>query len=120
MSETYHRVVEAGKVEERAMLPFIVNRWPVFVCREEGKLHVLINRCTHAASALAPEGRVRRGSVMCPLHGARFKLDTGVCLGANYKPLMVFPFRETDDGWIEVAVPDAAPGAEHLPVRPMA
>lgn len=118
MSESYHRVIKAAEVEERAMLPFIVNRWPVFVSREEGRIHVLINRCSHAASALAPEGRVRRGSVMCPLHGARFKLDTGECLGgAGYKPLMIFPFREDAEGWIEVAVPDAAPGAEHLPVK---
>lgn len=121
MSETYHRVVAAAEVGERALLPFVVNRWPLFICREEGRLHVLINRCTHAASAFAPEGKVRRGSVMCPLHGARFKLDTGENLGdAGYKPLMLFPFRETEDGWIEVAVPDQAPGAEHLPVKPLA
>lgn len=120
MSETYHRVVRADEVGEKAMLPFIVNRWPVFITREEGRLHVLINRCTHAASMLAPEGRVRRGSVMCPLHGARFRLDTGACMGgADYRPLRLFPFRETGDGWIEVAVPDEAPGAEHLPIKPL-
>lgn len=120
MSETYHRVVEASEIAEKAMLPFIVNSWPIFLCREEGQIHAIINRCTHAASELAPGGRVRRGSVMCPLHGARFKLDTGECLGgAGYKPLMLFPWREAADGWIEVAVPDAAPGMEHLPVKPL-
>lgn len=120
MSEHYHRVVKAVEVDEKALLPFVVNRWPVVISREEGQLHVLINRCTHAASALAPEGKVRRGSIMCPLHGARFKLDTGECLGgASYKPLKLFPFRETPDGWIEVAVPDEAPGQENLPVKPL-
>ncbi|MFA7440638.1 MAG: Rieske (2Fe-2S) protein [Sphingomonadaceae bacterium] len=120
MSETYHRVVRAEEVAEKAMLPFIVNRWPIFLTRDEGKIHAVINRCTHAASELAPSGRVRRGSVMCPLHGARFKLETGESLGgAGYKPLKLFPWRETEDGWIEVAVPDDAPGAEHLPVKPL-
>lgn len=120
MTDTYHRVVKAGDVEERAMLPFIVNRWPVLVCREDGMIHALINRCSHAAAQLAPEGRVRRGAVMCPLHGARFKLDSGECLGgADYKPLKIFAWREDAEGWIEVAVPDDAPGMEHLPVKPL-
>lgn len=101
------------------MLPFVVNGWPVLVCRDEGKIRALINRCTHAGAHLA-DGRVRRGVVMCPLHGARFNLDTGECLGgASYKPLKRFPWRETADGWIEVAVPDEAPGAEHLPIKPL-
>lgn len=118
MSETYHRVVLAAEVEEKAMLPFIVNRWPVLICREDGDVHAIINRCTHAASELAPGGKVRRGSVMCPLHGARFKLDSGECLGgAGYKPLKIFSWRESEDGWIEVAVPDESPGMEHLPVK---
>ncbi|MEZ5656393.1 MAG: Rieske (2Fe-2S) protein [Sphingobium sp.] len=120
MSETFHRVVKAEEVEDKAMLPFVVNGWPVLVCRDEGSVHAVINRCSHAASQLAPDGRVRRGSVMCPLHGARFKLDNGECLGgAGYKPLKLFPWRQSDDGWIEVAVPDEAPGAEHLPVKPL-
>lgn len=120
MSETYHRVVEAGLVEDRAVLPFIVNGWPVLICRDEGAIHAIINRCTHAAAPIAPDGRVRRGSVMCPLHGARFKLDTGECMGgAGYKPLKIYPWRESADGWIEVAVPDEAPGAEHLPIKPL-
>lgn len=120
MGETFHRVVQASEVEEKAMLPFIVNRWPIFLCREEGELRAIINRCTHAAAELAPGGRVRRGSVMCPLHGARFRLTDGECLGgAGYKPLKLFDWRETADGWIEVAVPDEAPGMEHMPVKPL-
>jgi|GEM_PF-121833 len=120
MSETFHRVAPASDIQEKAMLPFVVNSWPLFLCREEGEVHAIINRCSHAAAALAPGGRVRRGSVMCPLHGARFKLSDGACLGgADYKPLKIFPWRESDDGWIEVAVPDEAPGMEHLPVKPL-
>ena len=120
MSESYHRVVRADEIEERGLHPFIVNRWPVALCREDGVLHAIINRCTHAAAELAPGGRVRRGSIMCPLHGARFKLDNGECLGgANYRNLKIFPLRETDDGWVEISVPDEAPGAEHMPVKPL-
>jgi nitrite reductase/ring-hydroxylating ferredoxin subunit len=120
MAEIYHRVVKADDVGERALLPFIVNGWPVVICRDEGKVHALINRCSHAAAAFTPDGRVRRGMLMCPLHGARFRVDSGECVGGTpYQPLIVYPLRESADGWIEVAVPDAPPGPEHLPVTPL-
>lgn len=120
VTENYHRVVKADEIADRALQAFVVDGWPVLIARDEGKLHALINRCTHQAAALAPDGRVRRGSIMCPLHGARFKLDNGECMGATgYKPLMRFDLRIDADGWIEVAVPDYAPGAEHLPVAPL-
>ena len=118
MNESFHRIVKSEEVEERSALPFIVNGWPVAVCREKGRLYAFINRCTHAAAEFAPGCRIRSGSVMCPLHSARFKLETGENIGgANYKPLKLFPIRESDDGWIEVAVPDEEPGMEHLPVK---
>lgn len=116
MSENFHRAVEAGTLADGSATGVIVNGWPVMLARAEGRLHATIDRCTHAASELST-GRIRRGSVMCPLHGARFELATGKCIGGAYKSLIVFQTRETD-GWIEVAVPDEAPGFEHMPVRP--
>ncbi len=117
MSHSFHRVIMAAAIAEKSLQAFVVNRWPVLVVRDEGRLHALINRCTHQAASFAPDGRVRRGAIMCPLHGARFKLEDGSCMGAvDYKPLMRFELREDAQGWIEVAVPDEAPGPEHLPV----
>ena len=52
---------------------------------------------------------------MCPLHGARFDLATGKCLGGPHAPLRVFPLRSAD-GWLEVAVPDRPPGPDEMPV----
>ena len=59
--------------------------------------------------------RIRRGAVMCPLHGARFELETGRCIGGAYKDLRSFPLR-VSDGMIEVCIPDTAPTIEELPV----
>ena len=53
---------------------------------------------------------------MCPLHGARFEVATGRCIGAAYPDLRTFPVRVNGDGMIEVAVPDAPPGMDELPV----
>jgi nitrite reductase/ring-hydroxylating ferredoxin subunit len=52
---------------------------------------------------------------MCPLHGARFELETGRCIGGAYKDLRSFPLR-VSDGMIEVCIPDTAPTIEELPV----
>ena len=60
-------------------------------------------------------GKVRRGAIMCPLHGARFDLASGRCLGGAYPDLRGFPLR-IEQGVIEVALPDHPPGFDELPV----
>lgn len=115
MSETFHRAAAEADVGENSMIGVVLNGWPIAISRHEGKLYAIIDKCTHANSELSG-GRIRRGSVMCPLHGARFELATGKCIGAAYRPLKTFAVRVTD-GWIEIAVPDEAPGHEHQPVR---
>jgi nitrite reductase/ring-hydroxylating ferredoxin subunit len=85
------------------------------LAKSEGKLFATIDRCTHAASEVST-GRIRRGAVMCPLHGARFELASGRCIGGPYKPLMTFETR-IEGEWVEVAVPEEQPGYEHMPVR---
>jgi nitrite reductase/ring-hydroxylating ferredoxin subunit len=107
----------ASPPAEGTSVAMLANGWPVLVCRADGALHALANRCTHAASPLT-EGRVRRGAIMCPLHGARFELASGRCLGGPYAALRRFPVREVD-GMLVVTVPATAPPPEHLPVLPV-
>ena len=76
---TFHRVVAAAALAEGALHGDVVAGWPVVVVRSEGVVRATINRCTHAASAFAPGGRARRGVLMCPAHGARFRIEDGVC-----------------------------------------
>lgn len=92
-----------------------LNGWHVLVARLEGGFSAFNDRCPHAASPLSG-GRVRRGAIMCPLHGARFDLGTGQCVGGPYAPLRQFEAR-VRDGQVEVALPSEAPGMEDLPVR---
>jgi nitrite reductase/ring-hydroxylating ferredoxin subunit len=114
MTESYHRVLPEADVPRDKPTTTIVNGWPVLICFAEGSFHAVINRCTHAAASF-DGGRVRRTSVMCPLHGARFDLATGKCMGGPYQPLTVFKQRVVD-GWLEVAVPDQAPGPDQMPI----
>lgn len=115
MGESFHRAVKAEEIAEGTAKGVIVNEWPVMIARSDGKIFATIDKCTHAASELST-GRIRRGAVMCPLHGARFELASGRCVGGAYKAILVFETRLVDD-WIEVAVPDEKPGFEHMPVR---
>lgn len=101
---------------EGGLTGLLIEGWPILVSRHAGAVYAVIDQCTHANSPLSG-GRVRRGTVMCPLHGARFDLATGKCLGATYRPLRTFGTRTTE-GWIEVEVPDAPPGAEYTAILP--
>lgn len=102
-------------MREGAIEPVEVNGWSVALARSDGEVRAVINRCTHAAAAFVPGGRVRRGVLMCPAHGARFGLADGRCVGGLYQPLRSFPCREAD-GWIEIETPDAPPGPDERPV----
>jgi nitrite reductase/ring-hydroxylating ferredoxin subunit len=118
MDHSFHRAARADDIIDDKPLGAVVNGWPVLLARSEGKVYATINRCSHAASSLSI-GRIRRGTVMCPLHGARFDLASGRCIGASYQALIIFETR-SDGAWIEVAVPDQPPGLDQKPVRPQA
>ncbi|MDX3899117.1 MAG: Rieske 2Fe-2S domain-containing protein [Sphingobium sp.] len=103
------RMIEASSLPPSQSISLLAGDWPVLVCRTEKGLRAVIDRCSHADTPLAG-GRIRRGRIACPLHGAMFDLDTGTCIGAAYRPLQTFPVAEVDD-WIEVTIPDDPPPA---------
>jgi nitrite reductase/ring-hydroxylating ferredoxin subunit len=115
MTHSFHRAAKIGDIAEGTAIGIVLQDWPVMLAKTEGKVLAAIDRCSHAASELST-GRIRRGAVMCPLHGARFELASGRCIGGAYKALITFETR-LDGEWVEVAVPDEKPGFEHMPVR---
>lgn len=114
MTDTWHPLMAEGDFPEDGKLAAKVAGWFVLVARTDSGLHAVNDRCTHQASRLSG-GRIRRGAVMCPLHGARFEVASGKCLGAAYRDLRTFPLR-VSEGMIEVCVPDAPPAMDELPV----
>ena len=89
--------------------------WNILLAKIDGAYHAFNDRCPHAASMLSP-GRIRRGHIMCPLHGAMFSLATGACAGGGYKDLRRFDVK-VQDGQVAVAVPAIAPGMEDLAIK---
>ncbi|MFM2372750.1 MAG: hypothetical protein RIS85_2472 [Pseudomonadota bacterium] len=114
MSETWHTLIAEGEFPEEGKLAAKVAGWHVLLARTDDGYFAVNDRCTHQA-ALLSTGRIRRGAVMCPLHGARFEMANGRCIGGAYKDLRSFAVR-VESGQIEVCVPDEQPSMEELPV----
>jgi anthranilate 1,2-dioxygenase ferredoxin subunit len=113
---SFHPLIPEADFPEEGKFTAQIGGWNILVCKVDGDFFALNDRCTHAASRLSG-GRVRRGALMCPLHGARFNIATGACIGGPYKGLRTFELRITG-GQIEVAIPDEAPGIEDIALSP--
>ncbi len=73
----------------------------VLVCHTQGKLLAVSNICSHQTKPLV-NGRMRNCAITCPVHGARFNLETGEALNLPAtKPIPTYEVRVVDD-WIEV------------------
>lgn len=114
MSGSWHFLVAEQDFPEDGKLATRIDGWYVLVGRTDEGLFAVNDRCTHQA-ALLSEGRIRRGMIMCPLHGARFELDGGACVGGAYGKLRTFPLRVHESA-IEIFIPDHPPGMDELPV----
>ena len=78
------------------------NTW-VLVCHTDGRLFAVSGVCSHQVKALV-NGRVRHCMITCPVHGARFNLETGAALNLPAtQPIATYELRVVDD-WIEVRV----------------
>ena len=76
----------------------------LLICHTDGQFHIIENRCTHQNMPLSG-GRIRNGYLFCPVHGMRYKLDSGDPLGELSRiPLTRFLSR-IQDGQIQVSLP---------------
>lgn len=60
----------------------------VLLCNTRDRIFAVENQCSHVMEPL-DEGRMRDGWIACPVHGARFDLETGKPLN----PPAIFPIR---------------------------
>ncbi len=76
---------------------------PLLLCHTADRVFAVRNECSHAHEALDC-GRMRGGWISCPVHGARFDLETGEPLNPPAtQPIQTFEVRVVGD-MIEVAV----------------
>ncbi len=78
----------------------------LLVCNSGGDCFVVENRCSHQDEPLTL-GRVRNGYIICPVHGMRYKLESGEPVGRLTRlPIRCFDTRVVD-GAVQVRVSDS-------------
>lgn len=72
----------------------------VALLNDRGRLHAIDDRCPHRGGLLS-EGEVEPGTVVCPLHGWVFELETGAMKGSSVVRLETFIVEEDCEGiWV--------------------
>lgn len=104
MSEVnYTAVAKLEDVPASGSIVIEANGESILLCKSDDQIYAVINRCSHAQEELAC-GRVKYGWIACPVHGARFDLETGEPLNPPaQEPIRTFPVRIVD-GIIEIAI----------------
>ena len=89
-----------------AHVPSATGGFDLILLREGGQVFAYHNECPHAGRPLdyAP-GRflVRDGRLICAVHGATFKVDSGACLGGPCRSGLVALPVEILDGCVWLA-----------------
>jgi 3-phenylpropionate/trans-cinnamate dioxygenase ferredoxin subunit len=95
-------VATIGEIPPETAKEVAVNGRSILICHSDGRFFAVENMCSHAQEPLAC-GRLKRGWLSCPAHGARFDLETGEPLNPPAtEPIATFAVRINGDV-IEVA-----------------
>lgn len=101
--KTFHPAARLEEVPAGTKKLVTIDGNEVLLCHTAGKIFAVRNLCSHAHEALDC-GRMRGGWIACPVHGARFDLETGNAMNPPATtPIDVFEVRMADD-MIEVAL----------------
>ena len=99
----FHPAATVDEVPPGAKKVVTINGTEIIVCNSKDQLFAVRNLCSHAHETLEC-GRMKGGWIACPVHGARFDLETGKALNPPATvPIETYEVRVTGDT-IEVAV----------------
>jgi 3-phenylpropionate/trans-cinnamate dioxygenase ferredoxin subunit len=100
---SFSRVLNVLQVPPGTKKPVEVAGKSILICHSNDRLYAISNICSHAQEKLEC-GRMSRGWIACPVHGARFELATGRAMNPPAKqPIATYELRVVGD-WIEVLV----------------
>ncbi len=103
MESIFERVARVEDLVENAQRLVSVGGKSVLLCKSDGQIFAIRNRCTHDHEQLAG-GHMRKCTIVCPFHGARFSLKTGMPFGPPaFEPIDTYLVRIVD-GHVEVCV----------------
>ena len=101
MASEFTRFCKLSEVPPESKKAAKINDTWVLVCHSNARLFAVSNICSHQFKPLV-NGRMRNCAISCPVHGARFSLETGEALDLPAtRPIPTYEVRVVDD-WIEV------------------
>jgi 3-phenylpropionate/trans-cinnamate dioxygenase ferredoxin component len=105
MTRQYVLAARESEIPEGESRIYDVEGTLVVICRVEGRLYAVEDRCTHDDGPLG-EGYLDGFEIECPRHGARFDVRTGaVCRMPAVVPVESFPLKvEEGNVYVEVDV----------------
>src|SRR5262245_17553746 len=93
MTSTFVVVALENQLAEGQQVLVRVEGKSIIVCKSDGQVFAIENRCTHDNEQLLG-GAMKKCTIVCPMHGARFSLKNGAVLGGPaYEPLTTYPVR---------------------------
>lgn len=96
MGREYVRLAAEAEIPEGEARVFEAEGTPILVCRVEGMLYAIDDRCTHDDGPLG-DGFLEGCEVECPRHGARFDVRTGQATRMPAAaPVRSFPLKVVD------------------------
>ncbi len=97
MADDFHTVAQLGELPDNGKKLVTVADKTILLCHSDGQYFAVENRCTHDNEALQG-GTVRKCTITCPFHGARFRLKDGRSFGAPaFESITTYPVRIEGD-----------------------
>ena len=98
----WHRVAVRDELPEGEAYPVEIGSNLIALVRCGDEVRAMSNVCTHEF-ALLSDGIVEDGCIECPLHQARFDVQTGERVaGPECQPLRIYPTQVAPDGSVSV------------------
>lgn len=74
-------MADVDTLDEGCMLVARAGEVEALLCKVDGKMYAVANRCTHGMATLG-DGQLKGHVLGCPLHQGRFDVRSGACLQA--------------------------------------
>jgi nitrite reductase/ring-hydroxylating ferredoxin subunit len=90
-------MIRPGEIPEGAARMIRVKGEEMAVFKRAGQVYAIQNICPHEGGQLS-KGRLEGGEVVCPLHGYKFDLKTGLCSTDPALKVKIFKLVARGDG----------------------
>ena len=86
------------RLKEKIPQLLIVRGQSICLVMREGSLYAVENKCPHNGESLSKGVVNFMGEIVCPWHGYRFNLKTGMECAERSRDLLIYPMKQNEEG----------------------